>query len=497
MIYPKDAGSPPGLNKLATISNDLARSPSTGQVVDLEGVVTAITAGGCTGGADCVTIQYAGDVSCVFDGATTKDDIVVHSPTVGKEGQCHDAGVYKIGSSSANNYLLGETIGQVDSTNVGAGTYLVHLVAPSILDGAFSAGNQFNSASTYYNIPFLISQSGRLGFSGMRYGHADNDRWSFQNVGTNAFPDDLHSQVTIEMPGANTTNLLVLRALSGQHGEDQRMIKLLDETNGLVEWTTNTFYDTRFGWTVNGAGAGGAYVPGISYNFQSPGNDFLLQKPASGANVLATVATTDKWGILGQLGSNFSGQLFGFGRAVTKLDNNATAGDYLIPSVGAGGQAHSVGTSWPFVGQIIGRPTVNQGGTGNTSTWLEGAEIRGGPFGIGLLNQSLSVTTGPTTLVAANVLPADAQIEICVQQITTTGVAATTSATTATYNDENNLAQTDTVAASLATTVQGNHNGGCITPWIKANAAVTLTTTIVGAPVVSIRSRAIYLGALN
>ncbi|HMC69797.1 MAG TPA: hypothetical protein VKJ07_11640, partial [Mycobacteriales bacterium] len=70
-----------------------------------------------TGTSGTATVQVAGLVNCVFDNATTADDYVSISAT---GGRCHDAG--------ATYPATGQVIGQVLSTNGGAGTYQIILL---------------------------------------------------------------------------------------------------------------------------------------------------------------------------------------------------------------------------------------------------------------------------------------------------------------------------------------------------------------------------------
>lgn len=85
---------------------------------DVSGIVGITVAGsGTTGNA---TIQQDGQVSCIFDGATTAGDYVGISATVA--GDCTDAG--------ASPPVGSQNVGQVLSTNASGGTYPIVLSSP-------------------------------------------------------------------------------------------------------------------------------------------------------------------------------------------------------------------------------------------------------------------------------------------------------------------------------------------------------------------------------
>ena len=100
-------------NKLVIIDNSgkftIALTSST------KGVIGICTSGCGTSGTGTVVIS--GQVNCIFDGATAAGDYVTASTT--SAGECHDAG----GTFPASS----EVLGQVLSTNGGAGTYGMNL----------------------------------------------------------------------------------------------------------------------------------------------------------------------------------------------------------------------------------------------------------------------------------------------------------------------------------------------------------------------------------
>jgi len=157
-----DASTGTTLNKLAKLTG----APSTAIIAgasDTGGVVGVVTAGaGTTGNA---TIQIAGTVSCVFDGATTAGHYVQISGTA---GDCHDSG--------ATYPTSGQAVGRVLSTNVGGGTYSMDLFPAEIQPSAGGSVSSVNTqtgavvtsaVSTYAGLPaasangkmFLLSDS--------------------------------------------------------------------------------------------------------------------------------------------------------------------------------------------------------------------------------------------------------------------------------------------------------------------------------------------------
>ena len=120
------------VNKLAKLTG----APSTAVITatsDTSGALGIVTSGaGTTGSA---YVQFSGSASCVFDGATTAGDYVQISSATA--GDCTDAG--------ATLPSTGQVVGQVLSTNGGAGTYAVAMNATGLTYTANSA------AFTYQN----------------------------------------------------------------------------------------------------------------------------------------------------------------------------------------------------------------------------------------------------------------------------------------------------------------------------------------------------------
>lgn len=117
-----------------TTANTLTKltgAPSTAVIsatTDTGGAVgVTISGAGTTGNA---TIQIAGLVNCVFDGATTAGHYVKISSST--SGDCSDGG--------ATYPTTGQAIGRVLSTNASAGTYQIDLFPAEIQGGSGSGG---------------------------------------------------------------------------------------------------------------------------------------------------------------------------------------------------------------------------------------------------------------------------------------------------------------------------------------------------------------------
>ena len=118
-----------------TTANTLTKltgAPSTAVIAattDTGGIVGIVSTGaGTTGSA---TIQIAGTINCVFDGATTAGDYVQISSTTA--GDCKDTGA---GTYPTSN----QVIGRVLSTNAAAGTYSMDLF-PAEIKAASGGGS--------------------------------------------------------------------------------------------------------------------------------------------------------------------------------------------------------------------------------------------------------------------------------------------------------------------------------------------------------------------
>ena len=147
----------------ATVLNHFAYfasgAPTTVSVLPASATTGAV--GICSancGSAGVAVIQQTGTSPCAFDGATTAGDYVQASST---PGSCHDAG----GSFGS---LVGQVLGQVLSTNGGAGTYTVALSSSSTSSstGVYSAAGATGLAHTTVFSGVLSGGSSTVTFTG-------------------------------------------------------------------------------------------------------------------------------------------------------------------------------------------------------------------------------------------------------------------------------------------------------------------------------------------
>ncbi len=137
-------GTLANLNPTFTISNaastgttintltKITGAPSTAVITattDTGGAVGITTAGAGTTGTAVITT--AGNISCVFDGATTAGDYVQISSTTA--GNCHDTG-------AATYPTSGQVLGRVLSTNASAGTFGLDLFPSEIAASSGGGG---------------------------------------------------------------------------------------------------------------------------------------------------------------------------------------------------------------------------------------------------------------------------------------------------------------------------------------------------------------------
>ena len=116
---------------------------TTGSTTNVIGICDA----NCTTAGNATIANYAGTAQCIFDGATTAGDWVVASTTVA--GDCHDGG--------ATVPTTVQVLGQVESTNGGAGTYNVDLNPVGVMSalnaktspGGSSGQIQWNSSGNF------------------------------------------------------------------------------------------------------------------------------------------------------------------------------------------------------------------------------------------------------------------------------------------------------------------------------------------------------------
>lgn len=105
--------------------------------------------------AGTATIQQSGTVSCAFDNATVAGHYVSISSSVG--GDCHDAG-----AAPANGV---QVIGQVLTTNGGAGTYSIDLYSPGLITPINNPLIIANDTTTGTLLNGLVKQAASLAFT--------------------------------------------------------------------------------------------------------------------------------------------------------------------------------------------------------------------------------------------------------------------------------------------------------------------------------------------
>lgn len=135
------------LNTLTKFFNAPAQA-IIASTADTSGIV-GICVSGCAN-FGIAAIQQSGDVSCVFDGATTAEHFVTASATVA--GDCHDAGATAVAGV--------QSLGQVKSSNVGAGTYTVNLNSSGVVAPFLTGLTLPNEGATGTLASGLVKQTG-------------------------------------------------------------------------------------------------------------------------------------------------------------------------------------------------------------------------------------------------------------------------------------------------------------------------------------------------
>lgn len=160
------------LNKIAKFTG----APSTAVIAttsDTVGIIGVVAGGaGTTGSAQ---IAIAGQVSCVFDGATTAGHFVIVSTTV--SGDCHD-------TASVDPAAVA-IIGNVLSTNGSGGTYPIMLYAPSVLNLGSHGNPGLSGAGTSPNVACWSSSSALGNCADQNFAYLDTTQsWTKAQRGT-------------------------------------------------------------------------------------------------------------------------------------------------------------------------------------------------------------------------------------------------------------------------------------------------------------------------
>jgi hypothetical protein len=475
------------LNKLAAMTaqnNTFQIQPvhdaSTSTSTNIVGVT--ISGAGTSGRA---TIQYLGPVSCVFDGATTKDHYVIPSTTTA--GDCHDSGV--AAASSGSLTIAGQPVGTVDSTNGSGGTYTLNL------GGGISQSTNTSGTTTYNAVPvhILAMYSATMqgptnecyvpstsGYGSMLFGGGCG--------GAPAATGTVHIYVT----GSNVGGLNFYN-ING--GNDAIHIN-------LNTGSTHTFVGTQSGSIIFGDGAqvSNAYA---SVHWTLSGNSTNtvtnLAKPlTSQVNSLTNLATTDLWGAVGgymEVNNAFGNHTYApIGKLANRVDNTSgtvTQGDYLIPSALSAGAMHGVGPTWPFVGQVVGRSNDTFSSPANAVKGiigLMGAEVRGGAYGL-YSNDNLAQTSAVSDTTMFTVGGTTSTFRFSGAVSCTTSSSGATATLNLKYTDTSNTAQTVSVTATCTTL--GASSVAQITQTIRAKNATTVTygVTISNTPTYDVDAR--------
>lgn len=150
-----DGGAPSG-SPTITLANTTSPGTATSTLTKISGsggtaagaILLTTDVGGilgicttnCGTAAGTITIQTAGLVNCVFDGAVTAGDYVIPSVTTG--GDCHDTGSGSAGSVGPS------VIGRVLVTNGAAGTYKIDLFGQEMRGFQFAATSGCSTSTT-------------------------------------------------------------------------------------------------------------------------------------------------------------------------------------------------------------------------------------------------------------------------------------------------------------------------------------------------------------
>jgi hypothetical protein len=461
---------------------------STSTSMNLVGVT--VSGAGTTGR---VTVQTGGPVSCVFDGATTKDHAVIASTTTA--GDCHDAGVFTDDQTNTS-----QIVGKVQTTNGGAGTYTVDLgvVMSTVTNTAGTTA--FNAVpahlAAYYS-------SGMMGVTGICFWHPATTYGALSlgngcTPGTPSLPNGTTGLLNI---GPNSSHP-ALQLINIGNGEAWEMTNNTGTvfnratTNGSIIFQTSqpasNVYPGFF-WSVNPNA-------GLNFNLLTT----FLVGGTTNADWTTPVATTDRWGAVGlgmEAGIGGDATISPIGKMSLKIDNTSgtvAQNDYLINSIITNGQAHGVGPNWPFVGQVIGKAdkSVSAPSGAVEDAWgMMGAEVRAGAFGAGKDN---STQTGNLTAVTLQ----GATFPDGVSQMFRYTVYVVCTASVATSTVQVNLSFTDEVQAQTPNSVGDPGGPGSLSCATSGTAihweynfygatgtAITYSTTTANSPQYKIRAR--------
>ena len=477
-IFLNDTVTGTTTSKIATTNfKGQAILPGLGNQSQMVGICTS----GCGTTGDA-TITYQSDsVACVFDGATTVNDIVIQSPTV--SGDCHDTGILNTAPGTSAVTFSGNSM-TVLSTNGGAGTYNVRIASTVTGSAPLSASpgilNQFAQWRS----------SNSLSGSSLWYTTNGTHAQTLATGNMDLSPDFFCSNCAFQVRGAASSDLVSVKFhdAPGSIGAEYAYRINDNSNNFLGGFGPNAEYlksDQNSGFCGMGSDA---------LVFSSTGSYGRLQKINS-TTATADLATSAIGGAIG-VGDHgcFNDVYSMMGRARLDLDNGETVGDYLITSTSAAGKGHSVGAVWPFTGQIVGQAYATNGGATTLTKYIQyGAEVRGGAYGlynndllaqVALVADTTMFTVGGTT----------SDFRFSGGTACTTSSAAATATLNLKYTDTSGTAQTVSVTSTCTTL--GSASVSQITQSFRAKnaTAITFGVTIANTPTYDVFARLEALG---
>jgi hypothetical protein len=478
------------LNKFAAYNGD-GTAILPGVSSNLASIIGICTANCGTTGDATITVQ--GDsIPCVFDGATTANDLVVQSVTT---GDCHDAGSSTLGASIATHY---GAIGSVLTTNGGAGTYNIRIQAQTTGFGISSGSGQTNQLAMW-NGAALSGNTRVNSLTGTalwwNYGSFGNQ---FLATATrDATPDFFNSGATWLIKAGSSASGFAHKFTSAAGGiGGQYIFQAFDSTNaseGLI--------GPNFEYISNDFNSGFCGMGSSALGFSSVGTYARLQK------INSTTAAADASGVLypGAIGVADRGcwtiVFSQMGRARGDTDATETVGDYLIPSITTGGKLHPVGATWPFAGQVVGQAYATNVGAASAAKYITyGAEVRGGAYGVGFDNQGTTTgNLGSTTLQGAT-FPGSANqmFRATIYVVCTASVGSSTVQVNLGFTDEVQAQTPNSTGAGGPGSLSCASSGTAIT-WTYSfyaatGTAITYSTTTTNSPQYKIHARLESLG---
>lgn len=199
--YLNDTTTGTTLNKLAKVST--AGKALRTATADVDGSIGIVIGGAATSGSS--QIAYAGEASCIFDGATTAGDFVsISSTTV---GDCHDAG--------SARPTAAQTIGRVLSTNASGGTFAISIGLDFVNtagggSGTVNAGTS-GQLAYYASSTAAVSGNANMNISGgaLTLGTATSTLgsvvFSGSTSGTTTLSPNVTASGTLTLPAATDT----------------------------------------------------------------------------------------------------------------------------------------------------------------------------------------------------------------------------------------------------------------------------------------------------